>query len=522
MEQAMVLKTTRITVETDTLMVVSRARAISAWCPDCRAEVDAIALGSDSLAEAATASQVQQWLDSDKLHCWQHADGPAQICVPSLLQCIGSEGVRTCPSSHPNPLSQLRRKSMKLTRSIANLFRLSGFALMLALFAALTACGPGNGTSEGGAPPGSRHVSVSGADLLLNGKKWVPRGVQFLGLLSPTSMPTACASNTGPAYMHLGQAGLDAAHTWDADVVRYQVSQYALNPANASGGPAGYSPEYLARVQQTVALARQSGFVVIVSMQHEFCSGDPYDHAMPTVDTKQAWDTIAPLWANDDGVILELFNEPELPANDANWAVWQNGGASEKKDNQRPPNTTPETAIGHQDLIDEVRSLGSKNVLIVDGMDFAKELDGMPQLNDPMSSLVFAAHPFFGSAATPDEDSSTWPTNFGDLSKNVPVFVTAWNTSNGKCELYYPDLAKTLLKYLNDNQIGLVAIDFDVLGTIVSDFNGTPNYFDSGWSCPPDPPGGTTTTGEGPGQLVCQEYRAAKGDLTDPCGPSHQ
>jgi hypothetical protein len=134
-EQAMVLKTTRITVETDTLMVVRRARSISAWCPDCRAEVDAIALGSDSLAEAATASQVQQWLDSGKLHYWQHADEPAQICVPSLLQSIESEGVRTCSSSHPNPLSQLRRKSMKLTRSIANLFRLSGFALALALIA---------------------------------------------------------------------------------------------------------------------------------------------------------------------------------------------------------------------------------------------------------------------------------------------------------------------------------------------------------------------------------------------------
>src|SRR5271165_449324 len=138
MEQAMVLKTTRITVETDTLMVVRRARTISAWCPDCRAEVDAIALGSDSLAEAATAAQVQQWLDSGKLHYWQHADGPAQICVPSLLQSIESEGVRTCSPSHPDPLSQLRRKSMKLTRSIANLFRVSGFVLALALLA-----GPG-------------------------------------------------------------------------------------------------------------------------------------------------------------------------------------------------------------------------------------------------------------------------------------------------------------------------------------------------------------------------------------------
>jgi len=131
----MVLRTTRITVETDTLMVIRRARAILAWCPDCRAEVNVIALGSDGLAEAATVAQLQHWLDTGKLHSWQPADGPLQICVPSLLQCAESEGVRTRTPSTPDPLKQQRRKCMKLTRSIANLFRLSGFALALALLA---------------------------------------------------------------------------------------------------------------------------------------------------------------------------------------------------------------------------------------------------------------------------------------------------------------------------------------------------------------------------------------------------
>jgi len=400
---------------------------------------------------------------------------------------------------------------------------------MLALAGAVTAAGIAacsdatpTGTTGGTVSPesthtaGPTHVSVSGADLLLNGKKWVPHGVQFLGLLSPTATPTACAGNTGPAYAHLGQAGLDAAATWDADVVRYQVSQYALNPTNVNAGPTGYSAAYVARVQQTVAMARQSGFVVIVSMQHEVCSGDPYDHAMPTADTKRAWDTVAPFWASDDGVMLELFNEPELTAKKANWTIWQSGGASIKID--IAGDTTAETAIGHQDLINEVRSLGSKNVLIVDGMHFAKELDGMPQLTDPMSALVFAAHPFFGSAAAPDSDSNNWPTFFGNAAATVPVLVTAWNTNNGSCELYYPSLSKTLLSYLSGKQIGLVAVDFDVLTTIVSDFNGTPNYFDGGWTCGG---GGKTPTGEGPGQLVCQEFRAAKNESTDRCGPPH-
>jgi probable HAF family extracellular repeat protein len=134
-ERTMVLKTTRITVETDTLMVIRRAKAILAWCPDCRAQVNVIALGSDSLAEPATPTQLQHWLDTGKLHLWQQADGPAQICVPSLLQCVEGEEGQRFSSSHQDPPNQPRRKGMKLTRSIANLFRLTSFALALALVA---------------------------------------------------------------------------------------------------------------------------------------------------------------------------------------------------------------------------------------------------------------------------------------------------------------------------------------------------------------------------------------------------
>jgi hypothetical protein len=89
MERAVVAKTTRITVETETLIIVRRAKAILAWCPDCRAEVDVITLDHDSLIESATAAQIHEWQRTGKLHLWQPAHGLARICVTSLLQCIG-------------------------------------------------------------------------------------------------------------------------------------------------------------------------------------------------------------------------------------------------------------------------------------------------------------------------------------------------------------------------------------------------------------------------------------------------
>ena len=112
MEQAVTAKTTRITVETETLLVIRGAKAFLAWCPSCRAEVDVIALGNDSLAGSITAAQIQEWLGTSGLHFWQTANGPAQICLPSLFQCFELEEVQRFWRSDENPIDQSRRKQV--------------------------------------------------------------------------------------------------------------------------------------------------------------------------------------------------------------------------------------------------------------------------------------------------------------------------------------------------------------------------------------------------------------------------
>lgn len=83
----MVLKSIRVTVETDTLMVVRRAKAVTAWCPACGVQVDAITLTPDSFSEPAAAAEMKQWLAAGKLHLWSSEEGAVQVCVTSLLQC---------------------------------------------------------------------------------------------------------------------------------------------------------------------------------------------------------------------------------------------------------------------------------------------------------------------------------------------------------------------------------------------------------------------------------------------------
>jgi len=100
-EHTVVVKTTRITIETDSLLVVYRGRTFVAWCPVCCADVEAMTLEDDSLGEDIPSTLLRDWLAAGKLHLCGPNGGPAQICLPSLLQCFESQDARRL--SNPKP-----------------------------------------------------------------------------------------------------------------------------------------------------------------------------------------------------------------------------------------------------------------------------------------------------------------------------------------------------------------------------------------------------------------------------------
>jgi hypothetical protein len=96
-----VVKTTRITIETDSLLVVYRGRTFVAWCPVCCADVEAMTLEGNSLGEDIPSTLVRDWLAAGKLHLWSPNTGPARICLTSLLRCFESEDARRLPTPKP-------------------------------------------------------------------------------------------------------------------------------------------------------------------------------------------------------------------------------------------------------------------------------------------------------------------------------------------------------------------------------------------------------------------------------------
>ena len=78
-------KQTKITIETDSLLLVRGRNSNRAWCPMCTAQTEMIALESIGVISNLERTALEECLNSAKFHRSQAADGSALICLNSLL-----------------------------------------------------------------------------------------------------------------------------------------------------------------------------------------------------------------------------------------------------------------------------------------------------------------------------------------------------------------------------------------------------------------------------------------------------
>ena len=81
-------KRTRITIETDSLLVLRGRKSLWAWCPQCGAEAEMIPLNDVGVVSNLAPAEVQAWMESPDLHCRKMADGAALICLNSMLKRV--------------------------------------------------------------------------------------------------------------------------------------------------------------------------------------------------------------------------------------------------------------------------------------------------------------------------------------------------------------------------------------------------------------------------------------------------
>jgi hypothetical protein len=340
-------------------------------------------------------------------------------------------------------------------------------------------------------------ISVEGPHLMQNGQPWVARGVQIVGLVAPDSQ---LAGKYIAAHQHFGAAELSQAIADHANTVRFQVSEFGLNPADPL-----YDPNYVAEVQQGVALARSLGLDVIVSLQAQSPAGDEVRCPLPDAGAATDWHELATWFGGDPDIMFELYNEPGVAATPNNWLVWKNGGVVFN-------GVGPCTVVGVQTLVDEIRAAGAGNVIILPGLAGEQTLAGKPKVTDPANpgdpQLAFGIH-YPNLTQTPDE----WDTEFGENAGNVPVIVTEWQADGTtNCVADAPRTAPLLLQYLALKQIGVVGFSFDLPGTIVADYSYDPTTY-ANFAC------GSVTGGAG--QVLFEDYagEAAQASATGAGSP---
>jgi hypothetical protein len=394
---------------------------------------------------------------------------------------------------------------------------------MRALFVALLLlAGQARAWVQGGySPPAAQQITVSGGTLLKDGVAWVPKGVTMVGMLCPGNCGSTY-STIAPQFALTNWQTLKAA---GADTVRLQISQTALDPMSSC-----YSAAYAASVVAAVRQVRSLGFVVILSMQWQgggVPSGCVYPLNLPTGDmyfsgspnpsyqysaTTRAWMYIAQAEGRDLGVMLELFNEPNIqPDASHTWAqAWGSWGGY------------------FETLIQTVRARGAQNVLIVDCLNQGRECqcpaascvagtDGGPvdgngniapgrygfSLVDPLKRLAYGVHPYPAHAGTYTPATLTpadFAANWGFLGADaaVPVIITEIDSASGNACMPIQAGDVTSQQYMNELMTYAASVGIGIGGawaydwpslplvsgsfaTIVSDFAGTLSDF-SQWN----------------------------------------
>lgn len=78
-------KRMRITIETDSLLILRGQTSRRAWCDRCEAEVEMIAMKETGVMTNLDKAELEEWLGSEELHRVQSPDGSGLICLNSLL-----------------------------------------------------------------------------------------------------------------------------------------------------------------------------------------------------------------------------------------------------------------------------------------------------------------------------------------------------------------------------------------------------------------------------------------------------
>lgn len=242
------------------------------------------------------------------------------------------------------------------------------------------------------APP---ELKTVGKQVLADGQPILLRGL---------NVPSLEWNPEGQALFRLLDGALNE---WNANIIRLPVSvKYWFGREDAKERGADEAYRWL--VDQVIAKAAAKNAYVILDFHH---------YRAPDADAVAFWKSAAARYKNNPAVLFGLFNEPH----GIGWDVWQKGGPVEYL-NKKTNETVRIDSVGLQALVDTVRELGARNVLVVGGLEWSYDLTGIAN--------GYALDQRDGNGLIYDAHIYNWKRNWTGkvlvAAKDHPVLVGEW------------------------------------------------------------------------------------------------
>jgi hypothetical protein len=237
--------------------------------------------------------------------------------------------------------------------------------------------------------------------------------------LQGTSHSVFQEEDTSGSGANGSDSSLDAMVTWHINTLRLPLNEdcwLAINGATDIGGDF-----YQTVLADYISRAHTRGFYVILDL-HWNAAGTTQALAQQTMaDSDHSvafWQSVATFFKDDPMILFELYNEPILNmgsnmAQGDPWTCWLNGCVTAQG----------WRAAGMQSLVDAVRNTGATQVLIVNGIEWANNMDSWlaHKPSDPMANIAAGFHVYNNVACN---SAGCWNGSPGAVAAQVPLITT--------------------------------------------------------------------------------------------------
>jgi endoglucanase len=348
------------------------------------------------------------------------------------------------------------------------------FALAFVLVSACAAAGCGDDGSGSTAPIVPVGPEMTGLHVVANHLENAAGDTVVLRGVNRSGTEYQCVHGAGVFDGAWGTAAVAAIASWRANAVRIPLNELCWLSDGGTGS-------YIRSIKTYVDLLHQFHIVPIVEL-HWAAPGKATplgQQPMPNLDhSVDLWTDVGRTFANDDGVVFELYNEPFPDSNKdstAAWQCWRDGCMAIQSALQtnstggqswRPTSMTYQ-AVGMQALVDAVRTVAPRNLILAGGIQYSNTLSQWMAYApvDPSGNLAAAWHIYNFNGCI---DASCWDAAPAAIAANLPIVAT--EIGQRDCQ---GDFITTLMDWLDGHGASYLAWSWNTGGSCVPATNST-------------------------------------------------